>query len=279
MNPPETQITFEAPPVNEVSFAIQFRTNVIDEVGTLSSYWPTVQVDYPNVEKQAPVPPMRENFDYPPQPGGPDFEFLSSPPSPRYWFSSADGTLLIQIQPDRFMFNWRQVAGDEDYPRFAALFPEFLKRYEEFVSMLLIAGVEPEVAWCELTYHNPIPVDSSDGTHGQLANIVTFIERDPGHTTIPPVEDTQLQQRFRLADASGTAVGRMYITAVPGFLKNSSTPVYVLALIVRARPEADGEWSGVGEFFQMAHRLIVHGFAEVTRPELHERWGRKDTTA
>lgn len=233
-------VDFDDPPINEVAFSIQFDGDVIDEVGILSRFRPAIDEKYPRVEKHPPVPPATEQFDVPPQQMAPQIQFMQGPPSTRYWFLSEDGTRLVQVQGDRLMFNWRQVTGHEDYPHFDGLYPEFRRLAALFVSTVAEQRESvPPAAWYELTYINPIDAEGpTPGTHGQLARVLNYLVPDPKRETLPAVEDTQIQQRFRLMDDGGRPVGRLYVLAVPGFRQADGKPVYVLTLVARSRAPA-----------------------------------------
>jgi hypothetical protein len=48
------------------------------------------------------------------------------------------------------VFDWRQVAGDEEYPRYRTLLPDFLRHLETFVAVFREHTEErPPIAWCE----------------------------------------------------------------------------------------------------------------------------------
>jgi hypothetical protein len=265
------EVAFVNPPLNEVSFSIQFETDVVDEVVALSAFLPKVRDQFPGLEKHPPVPPATETFEMAPS-MGPQLQLMAAPPTSRYWFISDDSTKIIQVQADRLMFNWRKVRGDEVYPRYAHLLPEFVEIVGKFLESL--QGPVSPVAWVELQYINPIQaVGDTPGTHGQLARILRYLERDPERRYLPPVEDTQLQQRFRIEDGAGTPIGRLYVIAVPALDPQTMQPVYLVTMLARGRPgEGDLPESAVG-FFEQAHDLIVHGFREVTTDEMHKIWG------
>lgn len=266
-------VDFERPPLNEVVFSVQFESDVIDEVATLAEFWPAIREAYPRLEKQPPLAPVSESFDAP-LPQGVQFQLLPGPPTQRYWFLSTDGTKIVQVQSDRFMFNWRQVEGDEPYPRYETLRPEFEALLETFLEH---AHGSTPATWCELQYVNPIPAEGdTPGTPGQLARILKYLEKDPERHFLPPVEDTQIQQRFRIVNDQGDPVGRLYLIVVPAFHQVDLHPAYVLTLLARGRPAAGPLSPGVVDFLDRAHDLIVNGFKEVTTSEMHAVWGIRD---
>jgi uncharacterized protein (TIGR04255 family) len=268
----EDRVTFATPPVNEVALSVQFQSPVLDDVGLLADYWPAIRADFPRHEKQPPLPPMQEDFARPPQSGF-QFQLLQAPPQPRYWFLSTDGVTLVQVQSDRFALNWRQQKGDEEYPRYRVLRPEFERRYDAFLDVARAGGVQPEPTWCELTYINHVDAPgAAEGAHGPLARVLRALSRDPASSTLPPVEDTALQQRFLLLTEEGEPVGRLYLAATPAFRNEDGAPIYVLTLVVRGRP-AEPTMQGVLRFFDRGRDLIVQGFKESTTDEMHKVWG------
>ncbi len=272
--PPADQVTdpvsFAAPPVNEVTLSVQFEAPTVDEFGILARFWPAIEQDFPKYAKQPPLPPVVEDFERPPS-AGIQFQFLEGPPAPRYWFLSADETLLLQAQADRFIFNWRQLAAGQIYPRYRKLRPEFERRFQTFIET---AGASRSItpAWCEVTYINHVEAPGSDGGgHGPLSRILRALNPQPTTASLPPVEDTQLQQRFVIARGE-EAIGRLYLTATPAFRNDDGVAIYVVTLIARGRPE-DRNLAGVLDFFDLGRELIVKGFKESTTDEMHERWG------
>jgi uncharacterized protein (TIGR04255 family) len=265
-------VDFNAPPLSEVVFSVQFAGNVIDEVGTLAEFWPKIRTQYPGHDKQPPLPPATEIFETPA--AGPELQFqvMHGAPPQRYWFLSEDGTQIVQVQNDRLMFNWRQVSGSETYPRYATLAPQFAQLLETFLTCESVDREAAEVTWVELQYVNPINAPGFDGTHGQLARILNFLVEDPPRMTLSSVEDTQLQQRFRILDDQKQPQGRLYLSAVPGWSREGN-PVYLLTLLARGRPRPGSLVEGVSGFLAKAHDLIVNGFKEVTTSAMHEAWG------
>lgn len=260
--------------MNEVVLAVQFATDVIDEVGILSQYLPTIREEFPKLEKQPPLPPMQEDLAHPPGPGGPQVQFFQGPPATRYWFIAADGTLLIQVQSDRFILNWRQTETKAAYPRYRNLRPAFERLFANFLTHISTQAEPPVVDFCEVTYINHVAAAGAvpPGTHGPLSHVLRALNPKPVSPALPPVEDTQLQQRFLISDQVGEASGRLYISAVPAFRAEDAAPIYVVSLVARGKPTPQTP-EGVVPFFDMGRDLIVRGFKESTTPEMHERWG------
>lgn len=268
--PVANPVTFAAPPVNEVALSVQFSAPTVDEFGILARFWPAIRPDFPKHAKQAPVLPVQEDFQRPPT-RAVQFQMFDAPPAPRYWFLSDDETLLVQAQDDRFIFNWRQIRNGQQYPRYRTLRPQFEQRYSTF---LTTAGEGKDLtpAWCEITYINHVDAPgSSDGAHGPLSRVLRALNPQPTTASLPPVEDTQLQQRFVITDED-RPIGRLYLTATPAFRNDDRAPIYVVTLITRGQPR-EPTTASVLDFFDRGRELIVKGFKESTTNEMHEKWG------
>ncbi len=269
---PEEPVTFRAPPVNEVAFSVQFQGEGMDEVAVLADYLPTIRPNFPNLQKHPALPPMAENFGHPPQ-SGPQFQIMQGPVGTRYWFLSEDETYLLQIQGDRFGLNWRRLEGSEEYPRYRTLRPDFENWYQEYEAVAvetLKTSLVP--TWCELAYINHIDAQGArEGTHGPLSRILRALNPETTSVTLPPVEDTQVHQRF-LISADDEPYARFYLSATPAFRTADASPIYVLSLLARGRPTGQS-LGDIMAFFDVGHDLIVRGFAESTTEEMHELWG------
>ena len=145
---------YKRPPVTEVAVSIQFARLQGLTAAHIGLYWAKIKDAFPNVMEQPPIVHMVENpeAEYKFEP------FLSQMPDlPRIWFTDKTGTALIQVQRDRFVYNWRRVKDSDEYIRFPAIKKKFLLRWGEFSSFLKEQGIsDPQVDQCELTYVNRI---------------------------------------------------------------------------------------------------------------------------
>jgi uncharacterized protein (TIGR04255 family) len=269
-------ITFQAPPLNEVVLSVQFDDPVVDDAFALAEFWPAVRSDFPRLERHLPIAPAREDFGVPPSPQeGLPFEVLTEHLAQRYWFVSDDGTRLVQMQPDRFILNWRQTNPGDTYPRYRELRSEFRRLYEVFLSLLGPDRSQQAVAaLCEVSYINHIEAQSPEHTeyHVNLGRIIRLVRPITDDVAGDP-EDAQFHQRYRLADPSGSEqpIGRLYVSVLPAYRKADSTPIYAMTLLARGRPET-GSLSGAVGFFDFGRGLLVREFASITTEAMHRKW-------
>lgn len=277
-----TFVSFASPPVNEVYLSVQFASAVADEAVTLADFWPKLRTAFPGLERQPALPRLDERFDAPsasPFPTIP-FPFSGAQPPLRYWFTSTDATRLIQVQPDRFWFNWRRVRETDEYPRYHALRPEFQSASSALLESLpedRRAGAAIDM--CEVGYINHVDArgEINPNSHLPLHRIFSFIGEPPAEALVP-VEDMQFQLRSVIRGGDGTPLGRTYLNVVPAFRAADRMPIYVIELTVRGKPSGT-TLSDALSFLDRGRALIVKTFRDTTSDEFHDKWGIEEETA
>jgi uncharacterized protein (TIGR04255 family) len=125
---PEGLPKYNHPPVDEVVVGLQL-SSVAGIEALAGQYREAIKADYPVVQYQPRLPPS-------PPANSPQPVLLISPAMPpgaegnqgnRIWLVSQDETSLIQLQSDRFVYNWRN--RGKPYPRFEAVYTEFAQRF------------------------------------------------------------------------------------------------------------------------------------------------------
>src|SRR5215204_1225474 len=96
---------YNDPPVNEVVIGIQFAKTAITGAH-IGLFWQEMRDDFPNSEEMPALDPKLESFE-PQRFALPSFGFSSWPGS-RHWLTSADEVHLLQVQSDRYLYNWRR---------------------------------------------------------------------------------------------------------------------------------------------------------------------------
>lgn len=127
---------------------------------------------------------------------------------------------------------------------------------------------------CEVTYINHLKSGNIWTTHADIGKVFTFWNQDFGEDLRFENEDASFQIRRLIKDPEGEFLGRLHITLQSAFDENDD-PLFVLTLIARGRPLSN-ETEGIINFIDLGREYIVRSFADITRPELHQLWGRKD---
>lgn len=271
---PENPVTFAAPPLDEVVLGVQWRQDVTDDAFALADYWPAIRAQYPGLDKHPALPPVDEDFG-PPRMIEPQIQVLSGPPAPRYWFISRDETRLIQLQPDRLLYNWRRREKKTTYPRYTKLRREFSKVIEQYHAALPAQKRDAaSPAWCEVSYINHLPAAGSKSQHHIPVSKLLKLVASPRLTMLDEPEDSQLQQRYLLTD-HGQAEGRFYVTVAPAYRRADDEPIYVLTLLARLQPR-EPTADGVIEALDRGRHLVVQTFKEITTTRAHKAWGLQD---
>src|SRR5262249_13199892 len=136
----------------------------------------------------------------------PELVVSNMPDHFRYWFVTADGTELLQFQPDRLLHNWRKVGdGKNEYPRFEALIEKFEK--ELLTLEGYFASLSPQslkITQCEISYINHIEIENSNSAQDWL-NFICFDQLDP--------DDFVIRFRRIISSAEGKSLGRLIYEA------------------------------------------------------------------
>lgn len=266
MATPDRIVDFDNPPVAEVALSVQFSEPIIDATGTLGDFWPRIKDEYSKFELQPRMPPMEESFEVPSQPTV-AFNFVGGPEVNRYFFISADDTEVVQVQPDRFGYNWRKANRDDvPYPHYTHVRKRFVAVFTAFLEMLDGHGVEVTPTWCEIVYVNPIP-----GVAGEARRDLSEIMRRVSSqelSTLPKPFNAQISERFQL-QRDGEPFARFYIELDPTFTNDALG--YQLTLVMRGTPRSR-DVDGVLAFFDEGREKIVTTFREITTDTRHEEW-------
>lgn len=265
---------FDRPPLVEVAIGLQFEALPQIRQGHLGLFWAQIRDKYPNTRDLPPLPFGREDLEG----DGPVFTFQVTdvPELHRAWFLSDDETMLVQVQSDRLVHNWREVRG-EPYPRFDTIYATFAERLGQFEAVLRDAQVPaltPQQV--EVTYINWIATDS-------LADF--FAPAQPLSLQLQGIaeraDDEAMTLRFSVVADDGP-IGRLYVQAAPG-LRRSPQPAapvsapergFLMSLSFKAPVPVTPGTSDLEDLMNRGRNAIVRVFTALTKPSWHETWGR-----
>lgn len=256
-----TRLEFDRPPIQEVVCGIEFVPLGPEfRVPHYGKFWTKVQADYPKCDQAVPVGDINVSIDP-----------TSGLPFPRIWLISADEQTLIQIQRDRFLFNWRLRNPKEAYIRFANVFDRFHSAYKEFCSFLTESGIPAlQPTTYELTYINILVKGREWETPEGLQNVLPFTR---SLFQIPGVKAHTIN--VGVVSDLPEGVGRLVCTVGPAERAIDKVPVIKFDLQARGI-DPDGKMSVV-EWFGRAHDSINGAFIAMTSEETQKKlWGRKD---
>lgn len=152
MDSPKKKLDFAKPPVDEVVLSVLFKPLNKFLAPHLGEIWQEFKQDgFVRILEQPPVNPTIDTL--PNEGDEAKFEISNLPPLARIWFIHEDDSQILQVQRDRFTFNWRRTDSNQKYPGFSAIFENFegfYERFGEIIKSLAIGSVTP--SQYELTY-------------------------------------------------------------------------------------------------------------------------------
>lgn len=267
---------FEDPPVVEVALSVQFEKLTGLRSQHIGLLWLEYKHDdYPEIEEQQPIGPVNETFPSFGQPT-PKFrlEFQESPSLPRFWFLNSQQSRLIQIQNDRFVYNWRKAGEDETYPHFDEVKECFIGAYDTFIKFISdqkIGEIIPNQ--CEVTYVNIIPLEGEMSSHRDIDKVITVFNREYSESFPLELENAQIVMRHIINNSSDQAIGRLHISLDP-VVGLGNEKAFLLKLIARGKPE-EPDLGSTLKFFDLGNEMIVTCFTSITTKSMHDVWRRK----
>lgn len=267
---------FARPPVVEVALGVQF--DDLPRLGAfqIAAFWDKhLKAEFPDVEQQPPVANVQETFGPPARHGIP-LSVQVGPPPLRFWMSDTGKTGLVQVQRNRFVFNWRrgEDAGSE-YPRYPYVREQFQRHFGEFASFVAGEGLGTlTLNQCEATYVNVISAQSKGDGHAFVGDFLA-LHGSTNSEFLGDIESAELSYHYVMREPeSNEPVGRLHATASPRLSAESMKAVYLLQMVARGRPLGSG-LDGALAFLDLGREHIVRGFADITTQRIQEVWGRK----
>jgi uncharacterized protein (TIGR04255 family) len=260
---------FNRPPLVEVALGVQFEPLLQMRQGHIGLFWAEIHDEYPKTRDLQALDPAGDALDG----EAPTFtlRLTDVPPLHRAWFASTDETLLVQVQSDRLIHNWRQVRG-EPYPRFETLYSTFANRLAQFEAVLVRTGVpRPVPQQVEVTYINWI------GTQSLAEFLLPAQAPALGlQETIGEPDEESMTFRFPVA-ADGEILGRLSVQASSALRRLEGKPPesgFLMSLTFRAPVLPTSELSSVENSMYRGRNAIVRVFTALTTPSWHQVWER-----
>ncbi len=270
LRPPDLP-DYEAPPVDEVILGVQYAP-IPGSDTVLSPYSASIAAEYPNVQYlpriETPIEQLSSGMPF--FPLQTQLPFAPQSLTGRTWLVSADDSLIIQIQNDRFMHNWRHRASE--YPRFEFLVQRFWERYEMYRAALAEAGQQtPQPLQLEVSYVNWI-VDQAISEFfrpGAAADVqIHGVDRYP--------EQQQWAGSYLVRDES-QALARLTMICGPAMRLDPHPErgtQFQLTFKAPLQPSATDDQ--IQELALVGRDTIVRAFTDLTTAPSHRRWGRRD---
>lgn len=193
--------------------------------------------------------------------------------SPRLWFINRNQDQLIQVQHDRFYFNWREGPNRSKYSTYGEIFERFIHYWHQYEIFLEVARLDrPVLRECELTYINHIPQDVGWTSMLDVSNVLPRLAWKANEAKfLPAPRALNWNAVFDLPDDKG----RLTVKLQPAFRGKKKEPIVVLELTAKGLGNDKSE-KGIGSWFETAHEWIVKAFEDLTSTEIQQRvWGKE----
>lgn len=261
---------FNNPPLVEQVITVIFEELSQFSIGDFGLFWDRIRVQFPVCSTQSPLEPVVESFGGFASPGV-QVRLVGHDVLPRCMYRSSDSGEIVQLQRDRFTFNWSYLGGS-DYPHFEATLSRYQELLQTFSEFIADRGLSPLVIrQCEVTNVNIVPVSQFGSTFAdsdkvfqthQLTALVDELELE--HTTI------STQFCIRVKSEVGEPVGRLY-TSINPVQSGSGELAWRFELTARSVPLKDE--AATNSFFAVARSAINSAFMASTTPVAHKTWG------
>jgi uncharacterized protein (TIGR04255 family) len=247
-------VSFDNPPVVEVVLGVRFDARGKFKIAHIGAFWATLRNTFPTVEDAPPLIRGEPNL----QAGIP----------PRTWLVTSDGGVLIQIQSDWFLLNWKKSNDSQPYPSYEVVKREFDGRFAEFLRFLEGERINISYSEFELTYVNHISDANGLSEVGECALLIDHL-RSTRKRFLPSPSEINWRTSYLLPNGCG----RLNIIAQTGVLRSTGERLVRLDLQALGAPGGKPE-DQMHEWFDMAHEWVTRGFADITVPRLHKIWER-----
>jgi uncharacterized protein (TIGR04255 family) len=262
---------YKNPPVVEVAMGAQFKPLDDLRAAHVGLYWSHVKSDFPDIDEKPPLPHTAQNLDDLISPKQLRLGLSNRPELPRTWFISASGAMLLQLQRDRFVINWRKRPDDDQYPRFPAVKETFMRQWKDFVSFLASNEIGvPTLDLLELTYVNTVPQGNGWDDMATIGNVFLPAAWSSRSEFLRPPESMNTSMVFLLPKRDGTLSVDMGPVAAEGKPRSLR-----ISLSVTGLPKNTAAMEGFDSWFDRAREAVVRGFSDLTSPSTDELWGRK----
>lgn len=259
---------YESPPVTEVVCGIQFDPLPEFQSSHFGSFLQRVREEYPNTEDRPPLGEVREADQG--TTGKGEIGLLDMPPLRRVFYVDPTGNFLLQLQPSRFLANWRKQREEDQYPRFSSSFRRFISGwtlFRQFVDEAKLGSVNANQY--ELSYINHIEEGGEAFPAGTEQFLPLFSWKSAqSELFLPKPSSARVHLTFTLPEAKG----RLHVSLAHGLRPLDNKQILVMDLT--ARGPAKSDWSDLEDWFSLAHEWIVRGFTALTSTEAHKRWRR-----
>jgi uncharacterized protein (TIGR04255 family) len=259
--PARIRPSFKIPPIVEVVCGIQFRPLTKFQAPHYGIFWETIKKDFPRCRT---VPALTSGPTIELQPNEPT-EFTAQvqvnvPDMPRVWFISNDETCLIQLQPDRLLFNWREGPSQKAYPRFKNIVAQFrpiFAKFKKFVSSNKLGQLS--LIQTEVTYINHIKFSGGFDTFAAIGELFPDLSWRRGERFVAPPDNFQFRSTHPLPNDN-----KLFTSIASAKSRADQVPLIRFDLSARGSALDLKKSDEIWRWYDQANTWIVDSFLDLT---------------
>lgn len=260
-------LSFTNPPIQEVSYSLQYEPNSALHIGYLGLLWDQFRRKFPRMEHLPRLSHEIERFGVPTP--KPLIQLIDEREPPRVLMVSEENERLLQVQNDRFVFNWRRHHNQGlEYPRYTNLKKEYQEAFETFVHFFNENGLgEIKVDQVEITNINHI-----DASSNNLEDIFNGLNCGVELSGDLELESYGFNMKHVLRH-DDKPIGRLH-TIVNRAIKDDA-PIFSVTFVARSHLfQSDGaNQADIFNIMDMLRNNINLAFKKLTSDKMHSVWG------
>jgi uncharacterized protein (TIGR04255 family) len=215
-------LEFDNPPIVEKLMGVQFQRLEDWSVPHFGLFWQEIRSDFPDFSDRPPL--LSEGGNY-------NFE----DPLIRCWFFHKSENKLIQLQQDRFLYNWQKPTDYKEYPHYKTIRPDFENAWRKFIKFLSANQVgTPTIEQCEITYVDHFERGREWQSLADLPDVISCWSGLSGSTLHSEPDLVTLQMSYSMPKING----KLIIHLQPGFRDEDSKEIFQLRITVVGKPES-----------------------------------------
>ncbi len=260
MAQPNIIFDFKTPPVIETVLSVQFQRIKELQLQKMVLFWNDLRDRFPKLEVKFPLEDVVGSDPISPR--------IVVEPELRCWFISEDQSKLIQLQNNRFIFNWRKITKQTSYVHYSATREDFKNEWGNFRQFLFDNSLGmTKVSQCEVTYINHIEINDQM----KVSDVFPIINKDTAQHYLSSPTTLNASFDFETPDKKN----KVHIKTSPAFRLSDQKKLITLDITARGVPEGF-ETNSLLKWFDAGREHVVRSFEDFTSPQMHKHWGKND---
>ena len=259
-----TIVDFEKPPVAEVVCGLGFERVPQFHSPHMGLFWAQIRDEFPISEVHPPIQSSLVSRSF--------VEFVEFPELVRHFYRSADRSELVQLQQDRFLYNWLKASTDTIYPRYKGVITRFgrlRKKFDQFFKQLDFPPLR--INELRLEYVNHVLKGEGWESPADINDVFPdFRFRKKGTKYLRPPTAWNLAFRHPVKDPNSQMNIAIRTATKPGD-GDQQQQIFLIQLSVIGRLE-NPPARDIQEWFDMAREAIDLSFVDLTAPEMQKRF-------